>query len=105
LGRGRLKAADRSTRRTFFSPGHESPVVLRPFLQFAVPGGVELLIALFVLLLSLVVPFVVAVLIYRDAKRRGSRHALAWAVGAFLGSLVVWALYYVVRDEVGSRST
>ena len=79
--------------------------MLRPFLQFAVPGGVELLIALLVLLLSLAVPLVVAVLIYRDAKCRGSRHALAWAVGAFLGSPVVRALYDVVRDEVGSRST
>jgi uncharacterized BrkB/YihY/UPF0761 family membrane protein len=72
-----------------------------PLLQFGVPGGVELLISLFVLFLTLIVPLVVSVLIYRDAKRRGSRHALAWAVGAFLGSLVVWILYYVVRDEVG----
>jgi len=73
-------------------------------LQVGVPGGPELLIMLFVLLLSFVVPIVVAFLIYRDAKGRGSRHALAWAVGAFFGSLVVWILYYVVRDEVGSRS-
>jgi len=73
-------------------------------LQVGVPGGPEILIMLFVLLLSFVVPLVVAFLIYRDAKGRGSRHALAWAVGAFFGSLVVWILYYVVRDEVGSRS-
>jgi threonine/homoserine/homoserine lactone efflux protein len=78
--------------------------MLRPLLQFGVPGGIELLIVLLIAVLSLVVPLVVSVLIYRDAKRRGSRHALAWAVGAFLGSLVVWVLYYVVRDEVGSRS-
>jgi threonine/homoserine/homoserine lactone efflux protein len=78
--------------------------VLNPILQVGVPGGIELLIVLFVTVLSLVVPLVVAVLIYRDAKRRGSRHALAWALGAFFGSLVVWLLYYVVRDEVGSRS-
>jgi threonine/homoserine/homoserine lactone efflux protein len=76
-----------------------------PVLQAAVPGGVELLIVLFVFGLSLILPLVVSVLVYRDAKRRGSRHALAWAVGAFFGSLVVWILYYVVRDEVGSRST
>jgi len=76
-----------------------------PVLQAAVPGGVELLIIFLVFGLSLVLPLVVSVLIYRDAKRRGSRHALAWAVGAFFGSLVVWILYYVVRDEVGSRST
>jgi uncharacterized BrkB/YihY/UPF0761 family membrane protein len=73
-------------------------------LQAGVPGGPELLVALFAMLLSVVVPLVVAVLVYRDAKGRGSRHALAWAVGAFFGSLVVWVLYYVVRDEVGSRS-
>ena len=78
--------------------------MLRPLLQFGIPGGIELLIVLVITLLSLVVPLVVSVLIYRDAKGRGSRHALAWAVGAFLGSLVVWVLYYVVRDEVGSRS-
>jgi uncharacterized BrkB/YihY/UPF0761 family membrane protein len=73
-----------------------------PVLQFGVPGGVEILILLLVLLLSFVVPIAVSVLIYRDAKRRHSDHALAWAVGAFLGSLVVWVLYYAVRDEVGS---
>jgi threonine/homoserine/homoserine lactone efflux protein len=73
-------------------------------LQAGVPGAPELLVALFAMLLSVVVPLVVAVLVYRDAKGRGSRHALAWAVGAFFGSLVVWVLYYVVRDEVGSRS-
>ena len=78
--------------------------MLRPLLQFGVPGGIELLIVLVITLLSLVVPLVVSVLIYRDAKGRGSRHALAWAVGAFLGSLVVWVLYYVVRDEVGPRT-
>lgn len=75
-----------------------------PVLQFGVPGGAEILIVLFVFLLSFVVPIVVSVLIYRDAKGRGSRHALAWALGAFFGSLVVWILYYVVRDEVGGRS-
>jgi len=73
-------------------------------LQFGVPGGVEILILLLVFLLSFVVPIAVSVLIYRDAKGRGSRHALAWALGAFFGSLVVWILYYVVRDEVGGRS-
>lgn len=74
-----------------------------PTLQFAIPGGIELLIVLFLSVLTLIVPLVVSVLIYRDATGRGSRHALAWAVAAFLGSLVVWVLYYVVRDEVGTR--
>ncbi|SDZ94758.1 hypothetical protein SAMN04488065_1372 [Haloplanus vescus] len=73
-------------------------------LQFAVPGAIEILVLLLVFGLSFVVPLAVSVLVYRDAKGRGSRHALAWAVGAFLGSLVVWVLYYVVRDEVGTRS-
>jgi threonine/homoserine/homoserine lactone efflux protein len=66
-------------------------------LQFGLPGAPELL----VLLVTFLLPLVVSVVIYRDADRRGSRHALAWALGAFFGSLVVWLLYYVVRDEVG----
>jgi uncharacterized BrkB/YihY/UPF0761 family membrane protein len=70
-------------------------------LQFGLPGAVELLVILFVLSLSLVVPLVVSFLVYRDAKRRHSRHALAWGLAAFFGSLVVWLLYLVVRDEVG----
>jgi uncharacterized BrkB/YihY/UPF0761 family membrane protein len=71
-------------------------------LQVGVPGAPELVVVFLTLLLSVVVPLAVSVLIYRDAKRRNSGHALAWAVGAFFGSLVVWILYYVVRDEVGS---
>lgn len=70
-------------------------------LQFGLPGGVELLVLLFVSVVSFVVPLVVSFLIYRDAKGRGSRHALAWGIGAFFGNLVVWVLYFVVRDEVG----
>ncbi|MFB6183308.1 MAG: hypothetical protein ABEI96_02025 [Haloarculaceae archaeon] len=72
-----------------------------PALQVGLPGAVELLVILFMLFFSFVIPLVVAFLIYRDAKGRGSGHALAWGVGAFFGSLVVWILYYVVRDEVG----
>ncbi|GGN16428.1 hypothetical protein [Halarchaeum nitratireducens] len=52
-------------------------------------------------LLLLLVQLAIAYLVYRDAKGRNSRHALAWALGAFFGNLVVWILYYVVRDEVG----
>lgn len=70
-------------------------------LQAAVPGGPELLIILFITLLSLVIPLAVAVLVYRDASGRGSGHALAWGLGAFFGGLVVWILYFFVRDEVG----
>lgn len=77
--------------------------MLFPAFQAGVPGGPELLVLLGTLLVSVIVPLVVSVLIYRDAKNRGSRHALAWGVGAFFGSLVVWILYWVVRDEVGTR--
>jgi threonine/homoserine/homoserine lactone efflux protein len=73
-----------------------------PTLQFAVPGGVEILVVLLVLGLFLLVPLAVSVLVYRDARGRDSRHAVAWAVGSFLGGLVVWVLYYAVRDEVGA---
>jgi len=69
-----------------------------PVLQVGAPGAPEILVILF----TFVVPLAISFLIYRDAKGRNSRHALAWAVGAFFGSLVVWVLYYVVRDEVGS---
>ncbi|AHZ23558.1 hypothetical protein E6P09_14275 [Haloferax mediterranei ATCC 33500] len=73
-------------------------------LQAGVPGGPELLILFFIGLL-LVVPLAVAFFVYRDAKRRNSRHALAWGIGAFLGGVIVWILYFVVRDEVGSSGT
>ncbi|MFB6170009.1 MAG: hypothetical protein ABEJ06_02575 [Haloarculaceae archaeon] len=72
-----------------------------PALQVAAPGGIEVLIVLFVLSLSVLLPLVVSVLVYRDARARDSRHALAWSVASFFGNLVVWLLYLVVRDEVG----
>lgn len=71
-----------------------------PVLQAPVPGGPELVIILFILFASLVIPLAVAVLVYRDASGRGSSHALAWGLGAFFGGLVVWILYFFVRDEV-----
>jgi threonine/homoserine/homoserine lactone efflux protein len=58
-------------------------------------------VILFFLLVGLAVPLAVSVYIYRDANRRGSRHALAWAIGAFLGGIIVWLVYFVVRDEMG----
>jgi len=78
-------------------------------LQAGIPGGVELLVILFISVIVLLIPLVVAVFIYRDANGRNSEHALAWAaaafltgvVGGFLGGVVVWVLYFVVRDEVG----
>jgi len=76
--------------------------MLGPLLQAGAPGGVELLIIMLFTLLPLVVGVVVALLVYRDARERNSGHALAWAAGAFFGGIVVWILYAVVRDEVGS---
>lgn len=78
-------------------------------LQVGIPGGPELLIVLFLFVIALVVPAVVAVFIYRDANDRDSDHALAWGAAALLSGfaggifagIVVWVLYYVVRDEVG----
>ncbi|MDS0476556.1 hypothetical protein [Natrinema sp. 1APR25-10V2] len=70
-------------------------------LQFAV-GGIEIVLLLFLFVCSIIVPLVVSYFIYRDAKRRNSRHALAWGLGSFFGAVVVWLLYAIVRDEVGS---
>lgn len=72
-------------------------------LQAGLPGGVELLIVLLFTLVPAVVGIVVSVLVYRDANSRNSDHALAWALGAFFGGIVVWILYAVVRDEIGRR--
>lgn len=77
--------------------------MLLPALQFGIPGGPELLV-LFVLLSGLL-PLVVAALVYRDAEGRQSDHALAWGLGSFFGGLVVCILYLVVRDEVGRGGT
>jgi Sec-independent protein secretion pathway component TatC len=77
-------------------------MALQP-LQFGVPGGIELLVIGFIFLFSLVVPLAIAFLVYRDASGRNSNHSLAWGLGAFFGGLVVWILYLVVRDEVGSQ--
>jgi hypothetical protein len=72
-------------------------------LQVGLPGGPELFV---VLLLATVVavPVVFASLfIYLDAVDRNSGHALAWTVAALLGGVVVWTLYFAVRDEVGGN--
>lgn len=68
----------------------------------AVPGGIEMLVILMMMGIFMVVPLFISIYIYRDAKRRNSSHALAWALGAFFGSWVVWILYFVVQDEVGT---
>lgn len=74
-------------------------------LQFGVPGAPELLVVLLLAGVSFVVPLVISIVIYRDARERGSQHALAWGLGSFFGSVVVWLLYFVVRDEVGPGAT
>jgi len=66
-----------------------------PVLFIGIPGGVEMLVV------TVALPLGVAALVYRDATDRDSHHALAWAVASFFGSIVVWLLYWVVRDEVG----
>jgi threonine/homoserine/homoserine lactone efflux protein len=72
-------------------------------LQVGFPGGIELIIFLFILFISFIIPLIISFLIYRDAKTRGSQHALAWGVGSFFGAIVVWILYFIVRDEVGTK--
>jgi len=77
--------------------------------QVGIPGGVELVVILLISVIVLLIPLVVSVFIYRDASERNSEHALAWGAGAFLtailggflGGVVVWVRYFVVRDEVG----
>ncbi|WP_256403425.1 hypothetical protein [Halorubrum salinum] len=66
-----------------------------------IPVGPELFVLLVVPVFFALVAVIVSALIYRDAKRRDSGHAIAWTVGAFFGGLIVWVLYFVVRDEIG----
>ncbi|MFC5366206.1 hypothetical protein [Salinirubrum litoreum] len=73
------------------------------------PISVELLIVLVIPVVLFLVNIGVAVWIYRDAKRRNQSHAFAWGAGSFLGvflgglgGFVVWALYFVVRNETGT---
>jgi len=80
-----------------------------PSLQVGIPGATELVVLLLIFGILLAVPLVVSVFIYRDAADRDSDHALAWAaasffgafLGGFFGGVVVWVLYFVVRDEIG----
>jgi len=75
-------------------------------LQAGGPVSVELLIILGMFGLLFVVTLGVSVWIYRDAKRRQISHAFAWGAASFLsgflggiGAVVVWALYFVVRED------
>jgi len=78
-------------------------------LQAGSPVNVELFIILGMMGLLFLANLGVSVWIYRDAKRRNITHAFAWGAGAFLsgflggiGAVVLWVLYFVVRDEQGS---
>ena len=78
-------------------------------LQTGGPVSVELLIVLGITAVLLLVTLGVSVWIYRDAKRRNQPYAFAWGAGSFLGvflggmgGFVVWALYFVVRNENGA---
>ena len=71
-------------------------------LQVPIPGGIEMLIILFIAGIQLLPALIVVYLIYRDAAERDSNHVLAWTLGAFFGGPVVWILYFFVRDQVGS---
>ena len=73
-------------------------------LQFGVPGGRELLVIVFILL----IPLGIAYWVYGDAKRRGSDYAANWAISMFLFALfgfvpviVGLGLYHSVRHEIG----
>jgi hypothetical protein len=46
-------------------------------------------------LVALVVGIVAALVVFRDAERRGSKRATAWGIAAFLASGVVVPVYFV----------
>lgn len=78
-------------------------------LQAGDPVSIELLIVLGITAVLFLVTLGVSVWIYRDAKRRNQPYAFAWGAGSFLGvflggvgGFVVWALYFVVRNENGT---
>ena len=69
----------------------------------------ELLLVLGLTVVLFLVTLGVSVWIYRDAKRRNQPHAFAWGAGSFLGVflggigvVVIWVLYFVVRNENGA---
>jgi len=72
-------------------------------LQGGLPGDLVLLVALLIAAVVAVSIVFAALVIYLDAVDRHSDHALAWTVAALFGGLVVWTLYFVVRDEVGGN--
>jgi hypothetical protein len=74
-------------------------------LQFGVPGGPELIIIAVIGLLLLVVPFVLAYWVYKDASKRGNDNAALWALAVggltfltLFGGLLALAVYIWDRD-------
>ena len=55
---------------------------------------------LMIVILLYVVWIGVSYWVSQDAKRRGSRHHLAWGVGVFLIGLIGLILYFVVRGDM-----
>jgi len=72
-------------------------------LQVGVPGGMEPFAALLLATVVAVPVVCAALIVYLDAVDWNSSHALARTVAALLGGVVVWVLYFVVRDEVGRK--
>ncbi|MFC7074952.1 hypothetical protein [Haloarcula halophila] len=79
-------------------------------LQSGIAASPELLLVFVGAGILFAIPLVVSLLLYRDARSRGSPHAVAWAsasffcavLGSLFGGVVFWVFYLVVRDEIGS---
>lgn len=75
-----------------------------PPLQFAVPGGPELLIIGLVTLLAIVLP---AYYVYNDATKRNNENRTLWTlatilgglVGSIFGALLVVVLYLILGRD------
>lgn len=78
--------------------------MLRSPLQFGIPGGPELIVIFFIVLLAIVLP---AYWVYRDATKRNNEDRTLWTVatiigglvGNILGALLVVVLYLIVGRD------
>lgn len=75
-------------------------------LQFAIPGGPEILVFGLIMLIYLIVPFVLAYWVYNDADARGNENAALWAIAVggltfltFFGGILALVVYLWDRDE------
>lgn len=57
------------------------------------------------IILLIVVWIGVSYWVSQDAKRRGSRHRLAWGIGVFLIGPIGLILYLVVRGDITQGSS